>query len=94
MPAMNRCTAAQRPISGCIIVSGCLTWGWKEMRLTDAKTGAKLSNFQSFGKDDLIIADRAYRTIAEWNIFWEYLGVAKHERELSPDQEGSIYPAV
>jgi hypothetical protein len=36
----------------------------KEMRLTDAKTGEKLSNFQSFGKDDLVIADRAYGTIA------------------------------
>jgi hypothetical protein len=38
--------------------------GMKEIRLTDAKTGEKLSNFQSFGKDDRIIADRAYRTIA------------------------------
>jgi hypothetical protein len=36
----------------------------KEMRLTDAKTGEKLSNFQSFAQGDLIIADRAYGTIA------------------------------
>jgi hypothetical protein len=42
----------------------------KEMRLTDAKTGEKLSNIQSFGKDDLVIADRAYGTIAGI----EYLG--------------------
>jgi hypothetical protein len=38
---------------------GLFDLGMKEMRLTDAKTGEKLSNFQSFGKDDLIIADRA-----------------------------------
>jgi hypothetical protein len=31
----------------------------KEIRLTDAKTGEQLSNFQSFEKGDLIIADRA-----------------------------------
>jgi hypothetical protein len=43
---------------------GLFDLGMKEMRLTDAKTGEKLSNFQSFGKDDLIIADRAYGTIA------------------------------
>jgi hypothetical protein len=42
----------------------------KEMRLTDAKTGEKLGNFQSFGKDDLVIADRAYGTITGI----EYLG--------------------
>jgi hypothetical protein len=36
----------------------------KELRLTDAKTGEKLSNFQSLGKDDLVIASRAYGTIA------------------------------
>jgi hypothetical protein len=36
----------------------------KEMGRTDAKTGEKLSNFQSFGKDGLIIAGRAYGTIA------------------------------
>jgi hypothetical protein len=34
------------------------------MRLTDAKTGEKLSNVQSFGKGGVIIADRAYGTIA------------------------------
>jgi hypothetical protein len=34
------------------------------MRLTDAKTGEKLSNFQNFGKGGVIIADRAYGTIA------------------------------
>ncbi|MDR2247458.1 MAG: hypothetical protein LBE17_12450 [Treponema sp.] len=39
--------------------------GMKEMRLTDAKTGEKLSNFESFGKGDLIIVDRAYGTIGE-----------------------------
>jgi hypothetical protein len=43
---------------------GLFDLGMKEMRLTDAKTGEKLSNFERFGKDDLIIADRAYRTIA------------------------------
>jgi hypothetical protein len=43
---------------------GLFDLGMKEMRLTDAKTGEKLSNFESFGKDDLIIADRAYGTIA------------------------------
>jgi hypothetical protein len=36
----------------------------KEMGLTDAKTGEKLSNFQSFGEDDLIITGRANGTIA------------------------------
>jgi hypothetical protein len=35
----------------------------KETRLTDARTGEKLSNFQRFGKEYLIITDRAYRTI-------------------------------
>ncbi|MDR2246181.1 MAG: transposase, partial [Treponema sp.] len=34
------------------------------MRLTDAKTGEKLSNFQRVGKGGVIIADRAYGTIA------------------------------
>jgi hypothetical protein len=38
---------------------GLFDLGMKELRLTDAKTGEKLGNFQSFGKDDLIIADRA-----------------------------------
>jgi hypothetical protein len=35
----------------------------KELRLTNAKTGEKLSNFHSFTKGGLIIAGRAYRTI-------------------------------
>jgi hypothetical protein len=35
----------------------------KEMWLADAKMGEKLSNFERFGKDALIIADRAYGTI-------------------------------
>ncbi|MDR2743567.1 MAG: hypothetical protein LBB98_15665 [Treponema sp.] len=43
---------------------GLFDLGMKEMRLTDAKTGEKLSNFESFGKDDLIIAGRAYGSIA------------------------------
>jgi hypothetical protein len=43
---------------------GLIDLGMKEMRLTEAKTGEKLSNFQSFGKDELIIADLAYGTIA------------------------------
>jgi hypothetical protein len=42
----------------------------KEIRLTDAKRGEKLSNFQSFGKGDLVIADWAYGSIAGI----EYLG--------------------
>jgi hypothetical protein len=33
------------------------------MRLTDAKTGEKLSNIQSIGKEDLVIADRTYGII-------------------------------
>jgi hypothetical protein len=49
---------------------GLFDLGMKEMRLTDAKTGEKLSNFERFGKDDLVIADRAYGTIAGI----EYLG--------------------
>jgi hypothetical protein len=43
---------------------GLFDLGMKEMRLTDGKRGEKLSNFQRFGKDDLIIAERAYGTIA------------------------------
>ncbi|MDR3124024.1 MAG: hypothetical protein LBU16_09640 [Treponema sp.] len=37
---------------------GLFDLGMKELRLTDAKTEEKLSNFQSFGKEDLIIAGR------------------------------------
>jgi hypothetical protein len=36
----------------------------KEMRLTGTKTGEKTGNFKSLGKDGLIIADRAYGSIA------------------------------
>jgi hypothetical protein len=36
----------------------------RETRLTEAKTGEKLGNFQSFAKGDFIIADRAYGTMA------------------------------
>jgi hypothetical protein len=61
MPAMDRYTAAQRPVSG----RGLFDLGIKETRLTDAKTEEKLSHFQSFAKGDLIITDRAYGTIAE-----------------------------
>ncbi|MDR2247807.1 MAG: hypothetical protein LBE17_14245 [Treponema sp.] len=43
---------------------GLFDLGMKEMRLTDAKTGERLSNFGSFGKGGLIIADRAYGTLA------------------------------
>jgi hypothetical protein len=43
---------------------GLFDLGMKELRLTDGKTGEKLSKFQRFGKDDLVIADRAYGTIA------------------------------
>jgi hypothetical protein len=42
---------------------GLFDLSMKEIRLTDAKTGEKLSNFRCFEKDDLIIADRAYGTI-------------------------------
>jgi hypothetical protein len=38
---------------------GLFDLSMKEMRLTDVKTGEELGNFQSFGKDDLIIADQA-----------------------------------
>jgi hypothetical protein len=37
--------------------------GMKELRLTEAETGEKLSNFQSFKKGGLIIAYRAYGSI-------------------------------
>jgi hypothetical protein len=36
----------------------------KELRLTDTKTEENLSNFQTFTKDDLIIAGRSYGTVA------------------------------
>jgi hypothetical protein len=42
---------------------GLFDLSMKEMRLTEAKRGEKLSNFERFGKDDLVIADRAYGTI-------------------------------
>jgi hypothetical protein len=42
----------------------------KELRRTDAKTGETLSNFEHFGKDDLVIADRAYGTIAGMAYLW------------------------
>jgi hypothetical protein len=38
---------------------GLFDLGMKEMRLGDAKRGEKLSNFERYGKDDLVIADRA-----------------------------------
>ncbi|MDR2095970.1 MAG: hypothetical protein LBP76_10705, partial [Treponema sp.] len=38
---------------------GLFDLGMREMRLTEAKTGEKLSNFQGLTKGDLIIADRA-----------------------------------
>jgi hypothetical protein len=43
----------------------------KDMRLRDGKTGEKLSDFEGFGKDDLVIADHAYGTLGGI----EYLGV-------------------
>jgi hypothetical protein len=43
---------------------GLFDLGMKEMRLTDGKTGEKLSNFQNFTKGDLVVANRAYGTIA------------------------------
>ncbi len=39
---------------------GLFDLSMKEMALTDIKTGEKVSNFQRFGKDDLVIGDRAY----------------------------------
>jgi hypothetical protein len=44
--------------------------GMKELRLTEAETGEELSNFQSFTRGGLIIADRGIRN--HWGI--EYLG--------------------
>jgi hypothetical protein len=38
---------------------GLFDLGMKEMRRTDTGTGEKLSKFESFGKDGLIIAGRA-----------------------------------
>jgi hypothetical protein len=35
----------------------------KEMRLTDIKSGEKLSNFMSFATGDIVVGDRAYGTI-------------------------------
>jgi hypothetical protein len=35
----------------------------KEMRLTDMETGEKLLNFKTFGKNDIVVGDRAYGTI-------------------------------
>jgi hypothetical protein len=43
--------------------TGLFDLGMKETRLADAKTGETLRNFEGFGKDDLIIADRAYGTL-------------------------------
>ena len=36
----------------------------REFLLTDRKTGEKLSNFKRFGKDDIVMGDRAYGTVA------------------------------
>jgi hypothetical protein len=36
----------------------------KEMHLTQIETGEKLSNFESLGIDDVVVADRAYGTIS------------------------------
>jgi hypothetical protein len=34
----------------------------REFLMTDMKTGEKLANFQKLGKDDIVVADRAYGT--------------------------------
>jgi hypothetical protein len=39
---------------------GLFDLGMKEMALTGTGVGEKLSNFKTFGKDDMVIGDRAY----------------------------------
>ncbi|MDR1956017.1 MAG: hypothetical protein LBQ30_04105 [Treponema sp.] len=39
---------------------GLFDLGMQAMALTGTGVGEKLSNFKTFGKDDLVIGDRAY----------------------------------
>ena len=51
----------------CYMLHYCLdlfTLGAHEFLVTDNKTGEKLTNYKGFGKDDIVIGDRMYGTLA------------------------------
>jgi hypothetical protein len=49
----------------CFMLHYCIelfTLGAREFLITDGRTGERLANFKELGKDDIVVADRAYGT--------------------------------